>query len=251
MIQLSYSKKIAIIKLDNEQKLNALSNDFMQELSEKIREAKNSSNVIILRGGDKAFAAGVDISEIKKYSYEDAILNDFMGSAWECIFNLEIPIIAAVSGYALGGGFELSLMCDIIIAAKNAQFGFPEVNLGVMPGFGGTQILTKIIGAKIASELMLTGRRLNAQEAYNLKIASEVVEVQNLLSKAMEVATEISEKSPLSTRLIKKAIRIAQNTTLTEGIKIERQMFKSLFSTSFKEEGINAFLEKRKPNFKK
>lgn len=243
MIKVSYEKNVAIIKLDNPRKLNALSNVFMKELAINVEKAKEEANVIVLCGGEKAFAAGVDISEIQKYSYEDAVLDDFMGHAWECIFNLEIPVIAAVSGYALGGGFELALMCDIIIAAQNAQFGFPEINLGVMPGFGGTQVLSRLVGAKVASEIMLTGRRLNAQEAKDLQIVTQIVAGERLLSYATELAAEIAKKSPLSTRFIKRALRMAANTPLNEGIKMERQMFKSLFSTSFKEKGVKAFLK--------
>jgi enoyl-CoA hydratase/carnithine racemase len=245
-VKLSQENSIAILQLNNPKKLNALSGDFINEIYDKIANIEKSAKVLIITGCDKAFAAGVDVSEINTLSYENAYLEDFIDYKWEYVFNIKIPVIAAVSGYALGGGFELALMCDIIVAAKNAIFGFPEVNLGIMPGMGGTQMLPKIVGAKIASEIMMTGRFISAEEAASLKIVSYLTEERELLKKSMELAEKIAEKSTLSTQMIKEAIRLSQNIGLNQGIKTERQMFRSLFSTSYKEKGIRNFLNKKK-----
>jgi enoyl-CoA hydratase len=218
----------------------------MNELYYKISYIEQTSNVLVITGGEKAFAAGVDVSEIHSRSYEDAYLWSFIDHRWEGIFDVKIPVIAAVSGYALGGGFELALMCDIIIASKNATFGFPEINLGIMPGMGGTQMLTRIVGPKVASEIIMTGRFISAQEALDLKIASYITEKQELMNKAMELATKIAKKSTKSARMIKDAIRLSQEVGLRQGLKSERQMFRSLFSTSSKQKETEEFLNKKK-----
>jgi enoyl-CoA hydratase/carnithine racemase len=242
VINLNYQGSVAIISMNNPAKLNALSNDFMTLMHELVTEAEKKANALVICGGQKAFAAGVDVREIQARSYEEAYLENFIDDRWECIWRSKIPVIAAVSGYALGGGFELALMCDIIVAAPSAVFGFPEVNLGVMPGMGGTQMLTRIVGSKIASEIILTGRRISANEAKSLKILSKITEENEDVTKAaIEIAEDIASKSPMSARMIKEAIRMAQNTGISEGMQRERQMFRSLFSTKFKQEGMAKF----------
>lgn len=244
-VKISEENSIAILELNNPEKLNALSSDFVNDIYEKVRDVEKTAKVLIVTGCEKAFAAGVDVSEISALSYEAAYLEDFMDYKWETIFNIKIPVIAAISGYALGGGFELALMCDIIIANKSAVFGFPEVNLGLMPGMGGTQMLPKIVGQKVASEIIMTGRFISAEEALNLRIVSYLTEEQELLKKSMELAEKIAKKSTMSTRMIKDAIRLSQNVGQNQGIKSERQMFRSLFSTSFKQKGVDDFLNKK------
>jgi enoyl-CoA hydratase/carnithine racemase len=244
-VELTQKDDIAIIKLNNPKKLNALSNEFIDRIYQKVLDIEKNAKVLIITGIEKAFAAGVDVSEIQSRSYETAYLEDFINHRWECIFNLKIPVIAAVSGYALGGGFELALMCDIIVASKNAKFGFPEVNLGIIPGMGGTQMLTKIVGPKISSELIMTGRFISSEEAKCLNIVSRIAEDNKLIDETMELAKKISAKSIMSTRMIKEAIRLSQEVGLCQGIKFERQMFRSLFSTSFKKKYMEDFFNKK------
>ncbi|MDR3179584.1 MAG: enoyl-CoA hydratase/isomerase family protein [Holosporaceae bacterium] len=244
-VELSEKGLVALLTLNNPAKLNVLSRDFMEEIHEKICDIEKKFNVLVITGGSKAFAVGVDVREIQEFSHEKAYLESFIDYRWESIFDVKIPVIAAISGYALGGGFELALMCDIIIASETAVFGFPEVNLALMPGMGGTQMLTGIVGAKIASEILLTGRYVTAPEALNLGIVSQLTDQDLLLEKSLELAEKISQKSVMSTRMIKDAVRLAQNTSLTQGMKSERQMFRSLFSTSFKQKGVEAFLKKK------
>ncbi|MBR1734490.1 MAG: enoyl-CoA hydratase/isomerase family protein [Alphaproteobacteria bacterium] len=241
-------KNIAVLTLDNPRKLNALSSEFVAEIYGQISSLKETTKVLIIKSSNpKAFAAGVNVQEIHDNTYENAYLNNFIDQRWEAVANLKIPVIAAVSGYALGGGFELALMCDIIVASKNATFGFPEVNLGIMPGMGGTQFLTRTVGMKIASEILMTGRFVKAEEAAELGIINYIEENDvDMERKAHEIAEEIAKKSIMSTRIIKEAIRLSQDVGLSQGIKSERQMFRSLFSTSFKTEGTEAFLNKKK-----
>ncbi|MDR2794972.1 MAG: enoyl-CoA hydratase/isomerase family protein [Holosporaceae bacterium] len=244
-VELSERGLVALLTLNNPAKLNALSGDFMNEIHQKIHDIDKKFNVLVVTGCSRAFAAGVDVHEIQELSHERAYLENFIDHRWESILDVKIPVIAAVSGYALGGGFELALMCDIVVASETAIFGFPEVNLGLMPGMGGTQMLTSIVGPKIASEIMMTGRFVTAAEALSLGIVSRLTDENLLLEQTLELAQKISEKSTMSTRMIKDAVRLAQNVGLAQGIKFERQMFRSLFSTSFKQKGVAAFLEKK------
>ena len=246
MIELKIENLIAILKINNPKNLNALSSDVMHEIFEKLSDIEKKANVLMIIGCDKAFAAGVDVTEINKLSFEDAYVSSFINDAWERIFNVKIPVISVVSGYALGGGFELALMSDIIIASEKAIFGFPEVNLGIMPGMGGTQFLTKIVGPKIASEIILTGRFIAAQEAFQLGIVSKIIDHEKVVEESLKLAESIAKKSIASTRMIKEAIRMAQNSTLSQGIINERNMFRSLFSTEMKDKNIKAFLNKKK-----
>ena len=246
MIKLDISDSVAVLTLDNPKNLNALGTGVINEIYEKVAGIEEKANVLLITGCGKAFAAGVDVTEINKLSFEEAFSQNFIDEKWEAVFNVKIPVIAAVSGYALGGGFELALMSDIIIASENAVFGFPEVNLGIMPGLGGSQFLTKIVGPKIASELIMTGRFITAREAFDLGIVSVITENDKLMQTAAESAKTIAEKSAVSVRMIKQAIRMAQNSTLSQGIINERNMFRSLFSTEAKRKNVAAFLNKKK-----
>ncbi|MDR0753162.1 MAG: enoyl-CoA hydratase/isomerase family protein [Holosporaceae bacterium] len=243
-IDLSIDNSIAILRLHNPSKLNALSSDFMNELHEKVQNIDRRANVLIVAGCEKAFSAGVDVAEIEQHSSESACLENFIDNRWECISHVKIPVIAAVSGYALGGGFELALMCDIIIATEMAKFGFPEINLGLIPGMGGTQLLTRIVGAKIAGKILMTGDLLSALEAKELGIITQVVRDDDLMLASCELAQRISRKSRMSLRMIKNAIRLSQNTGLDQGINSERLIFRSLFSSADKRKKIKEFLRK-------
>ncbi|MDR2646197.1 MAG: enoyl-CoA hydratase/isomerase family protein [Holosporaceae bacterium] len=244
-IDLSVDNSVAILRLYNPGKLNALSSDFMNELHEKVQNIDQKANVLIVAGCEKAFSAGIDIAEVEQHSGESACLENFIDSRWECIFHVKIPVIAVVSGYALGGGFELALMCDIIVATETAKFGFPEINLGLMPGMGGTQLLTRIVGAKIASKILMTGDSLSALEAKELGIVTQVVLSGDLMPVSLELAQRISRRSRMSLRMIKNAIRLSQNVGLNQGINSERLMFRSLFSSADKKKKTKEFLRKR------
>lgn len=243
LVNLCVRDNIAELQINNPQKLNVLSSDVMAELSEKLCDIDSRANVVVIYGTQKAFAAGVDINEIDKHSFETAVKTNFIDEKWESLRNVKIPVISAVSGYVLGGGFELALMSDIIIAEPNAKFGFPEVNLGLMPGLGGTQMLTGIVGAKVASEMIMSGEVISAQKAVNLGIVSRIVDYDDLLSEARLLAQKLALKSSASLKMIKEAINLAQNIGLSTGIKIERQLFRSLFSTDEKNKKINEFLK--------
>jgi enoyl-CoA hydratase/carnithine racemase len=244
-INYSINDGVAVLCIESAAKLNALSSPIMYEVSQKIEEiALLQAKVLVLTGGPKAFSAGVDLSEIELHSAESACLGNFIDAEWESVFNLKIPTVAAVSGYALGAGFELALMCDIIIAAESAKFGFPEVNLGLMPGMGGTQLLTRIVGPKSAAEIIMTGDLFSARRAAELKIVSLVTPDDRLMPETLELAKKIAEKPSLSLRMIKEALRLSQNIGLTPGIQSERLMFRSLFSSEEKKKRVRKFLGK-------
>jgi enoyl-CoA hydratase/carnithine racemase len=243
LTKLSVEDSVAVLTLNNPGKMNALSSDLIREIGEKISNIEQKANVLIITGEGRAFAAGVNVAEIDRHSCESALKEDFIDYQWESVARVKIPTIAAVSGYALGGGFELALMCDIIVATENSKFGFPEVNLGIMPGMGGTQMLTRIVGSKLASRIIMTGNFLSATEAKELGIVSEVVSNDGLISGVTELARSIAEKPALSLRLIKEAINLAQNVGLTQGMRSERLMFRSLFSTRDKNEKVKEFLK--------
>lgn len=236
---------VAVLTLNNPKKLNALSTNFVEEMYDHLADVEKKANVLVIFGTEKAFAAGVDINEINTLSFEQALLNEFIDYKWERILNIKIPVISGVEKYALGGGFELALASDIIIASENAKFGFPEVNLGLMPGLGGTQLLTRIVGVKKASELIMSGDFIDAKEALRLNIISKTVSSSSDLKReTLDLAHKIAQKSPTSLRLIKEAIQLSQNTGCLQGIKTERNLFRSLFSTSFKEKLTKEFLKR-------
>ena len=243
-IDFEINNSVAVLTLNNPKKLNALSIDFIEEIYDDLVDVEKKANVLVIFGTEKAFAAGVDVNEIEPLSFERALLNEFIDYKWERILNIKIPVISGVEKYALGGGFELALASDVIIASENAKFGFPEINLGLMPGLGGTQLLTRIVGTKKASELIMSGDFINAEEALQLNIISKIVPSSDLKKETLNLANKITKKSLTSLRLIKEAIQLSQNSGYLQGIKTERNLFRSLFSTSYKEKLTKEFLKK-------
>jgi enoyl-CoA hydratase len=243
---------VGLITLNRPKALNALSNALMAELTRALDdfEADDDTGAIVLTGNEKAFAAGADIKEMQAKSYMDAYLGDFITVGWERVVSCRKPVIAAVSGYALGGGCELAMMCDFIIAADNAKFGQPEVTLGILPGAGGTQRLTRLVGKSKSMEMCLTGRMMDAQEAERVGLVSRVVPTSDLVEDAIKTATKIAEFSRPITMMIKEAVNRAYETTLTEGVHFERRLFHASFAIEDQKEGMAAFVEKRKPDFK-
>ena len=244
--------KVAIITLNRPKALNALSPGLTRELAEALDaiEADEGVSVVVLTGSDKAFAAGADIKVMQAWSYMDVYKSDFITATWERIARLRKPTIAAVAGYALGGGCELAMMCDFILAADTARFGQPEITIGTIPGAGGTQRLTRFIGKSKAMEMVLTGRLMDAQEAERSGLVSRVVPAARLLDEALEVATRIAELSLPAVMMAKDSVNRAYETTLAEGVHFERRLFHSTFATEDQKEGMAAFAEKRKPDFK-
>jgi enoyl-CoA hydratase len=204
---------------------------------------------IIITGSEKAFAAGADIKEMKDRSFPGVYFNDFIGANWETVLEIQKPVIAAVSGFALGGGCELAMMCDLIIAADTAKFGQPEINLGIIPGAGGTQRLTRAIGKSKAMEMILTGRMMNAEEAERANLVCRVVPAAELIAEALKIGEKIASLSGPSVAMAKEAVNAAFESSLTEGVRTERRLFLSLFATADQKEGMSAFAEKRKAAF--
>ena len=243
---------VELITLNRPQALNALSGQLMDELTAALdaAEANSAIRCIVLTGSEKAFAAGADIKEMQPKSYMDAFGEDFITRNWERVTRCRKPVIAAVAGFALGGGCELAMMCDFIIAGDNAKFGQPEIKLGVMPGAGGTQRLTRFVGKSKAMEMCLTGRMMDAAEAERSGLVSRVVPVAELVAEALKVAENISELSGPIVMMAKETINRAYETTLAEGVRFERRLFHSTFATEDRKEGMAAFIEKRKPDFR-
>jgi enoyl-CoA hydratase len=243
---------VATIRLNRPDALNALNAQLLEELGDALTEADTSNRVraIVVTGSEKAFAAGADIKEMSQKSFVDMFVEDYFTGPSETILRCRKPIIAAVAGYCLGGGCELAMMCDFIIAADTAKFGQPEVNLGVMPGLGGTQRLTRLVGKPKAMEMCLTGRFMDAVEAERSGLVSRVVPARDLMREALDAAAKIAEKSPLAVRAIKEAVNRSYETTLREGLLFERRLFNALFSTEDQVEGMAAFAEKRSPQFR-
>ena len=243
--------KIGIIQLNRPNVLNALNSELMLELVQAMEgfDKDQAINVIILTGGDKVFAAGADLKEMSQSSPVDLILSRRF-EVWDIFRKISKPIIAAVGGYCLGGGNELAMNCDIIIASENAIFGQPEVNVGIMPGAGGTQRLVRTVGKSKAMEMILTGNPITADEALRAGLVSRVVPVGDLMEETKNIANEIASKPPISVRAAKEAILRAYDTTLEIGLEFERKLFYTLFATEDGKEGMRAFLDKRKPVFK-
>ncbi|MCB1335425.1 MAG: enoyl-CoA hydratase [Roseivivax sp.] len=243
---------VCTIRLNRPEALNALNSHLLGELNTALHEADASDKVrcIIITGSAKAFAAGADIKEMSEKSYVDMFLSDFFGGPHGDFMRVRKPIIAAVSGYALGGGCELAMMCDFIIAADTAKFGQPEINLGVIPGMGGTQRLTRFVGKSKSMDMNLTGRFMDAEEAERAGLVSRVVPAKNLMEEAQAAAAKIAEKSMLTTLAIKEAVNRAYETTMTEGLLYERRVFHALFNTEDQKEGMAAFMEKRTAQFR-
>jgi|SRR5690242_7961103 len=244
--------RVGIVTLERPKQMNALNPQLMQELGAALQAFDADENVgaIVIAGSDKAFAAGADIGVMKDYGYMDAFMADYITRDWEHIRRVRKPVIAAVAGYALGGGNELAMMCDIVIAAENAKFGQPEVNLGIMPGAGGTQRLPRALGKAKAMDLCLTARTMDAQEAERAGLVSRVVPLERLMAEALDVAERIAGYSAPVVMMIKESINRAYETTLSEGVLFERRLFHSQFALEDQKEGMAAFLEKRKPQFR-
>jgi enoyl-CoA hydratase len=243
---------VALIRLNRPDALNALNAQLLGELADALKSADENDKVrcIVITGSEKAFAAGADIKEMSEKSFVDMFTSDYFGPESEAITRIRKPIIAAVSGYALGGGCELALMCDFIICSESAKFGQPEINLGVIAGIGGTQRLTRFVGKAKAMDMHLTGRFMDAAEAERSGLVSRVVPNAKLIPEAMAAAQKIAEKSMLAAAAAKEAVNRSYETTLREGILFERRLFHGLFATEDQKEGMAAFLEKREPQFR-
>ncbi|MBB1491712.1 enoyl-CoA hydratase [Paracoccus sp. MC1854] len=243
---------VALIRLNRPEALNALSGELVSELAAAMTAADKDDNVrcIVLTGSEKAFAAGADIKEMASKSYVDVLTDDLFGPEIEAIQRIRKPVIAAVAGYALGGGCELAMMCDFIICAENAKFGQPEINLGVIAGIGGTQRLTRFVGKSKAMDMNLTGRFMDAAEAERSGLVSRVVPADKLIDEAMGAAKKIASKSAVATMVAKEAVNRSYETTLREGLLYERRAFHALFATEDQKEGMSAFAEKREAQFR-
>eukprot|EP00736_Rhodelphis_marinus_P008797 Rmarinus@m.24183 len=250
MITTEKQGKVGIIRLHRPKALNALCNQVMVEMGQALREFSDDDEVgaIVLTGDERAFAAGADIKEMEDRTMVECYRTNML-AGWEQITKISKPVIGAVNGYALGGGCELAMMCDILIAGENAKFGQPEILIGTIPGMGGTQRLTRAVGKSKAMEMCLTGNFISAQEARDFGLVSHVVSDGECFTKAMDIATKISKQSKLIVALCKDAVNSAFETTLAEGVKYERRLFYTTFGTEDRKEGMAAFVQKRKPNF--
>jgi len=244
--------RVGLVTLNRPKALNALNDALMNELGEALArfDADEGVGAIVITGGDKAFAAGADIGAMKDRGYRDVYMGEFITRNWERMKSVRKPVIAAVAGYALGGGCELALMCDIIFAAEGAKFGQPEIKLGIIPGAGGTQRLPRAVGKAKAMDLVLTGRMMDAAEAERAGLVSRVVPADRLLEEALAAAAQIAEFSLPSVMMAKESVNRAFESPLAEGMLFERRLFHALFATEDQKEGMAAFIEKRKPNFK-
>jgi enoyl-CoA hydratase len=244
--------RVGLITLNRPNALKALNDALMSELGQALLSFDRDDDIgaIVITGSERAFAAGADIGAMANWSYMDVYKTEYITRNWETIRTIRKPVIAAVSGYALGGGCELAMMCDIVIAADNARFGQPEIKLGVMPGAGGTQRLPRAVGKAKAMDLCLTGRMMDAVEAERSGLVSRVVPAERVLEEALEAATVIAAYSLPSVMMAKESINRAYETTLNEGVLFERRVFHSMFATDDQKEGMNAFVEKRQPRFR-
>ena len=244
--------RVGLVTLNRPKVLNALNDALMNELSEALArfDADEGIGAIVITGSDRAFAAGADIGAMKDRGYRDVYMGEFVTRNWERMKSIRKPLIAAVAGYALGGGCELAMMCDILIAAESARFGQPEIKLGIIPGAGGTQRLPRAVGKAKAMDLVLTGRMMDAAEAERAGLVSRVVAADKLLEEALAAAAQIAEFSLPSVMMAKEAVNRAYESPLAEGMLFERRVFHALFATEDQKEGMAAFVEKRKPKFK-
>jgi enoyl-CoA hydratase len=244
--------RVGLIRLNRPQALNALCDALVRELGTQLLafDADKGIGAIVITGNERAFAAGADIKEMRERTNPEAMVEDFIGAAWETVLRVKKPVIAAVAGFALGGGCELAMMCDMILAADTAKFGQPEINLGVIPGAGGTQRLTRAVGKSKAMDMVLTARMMDAAEAERANLVSRVFPADQLLPEAMKIAERIASLSPVAVQMAKQAVNSAFQTTLSEGVRHERALFLALFGTPDQQEGMAAFVEKRKPAFR-
>ncbi len=243
--------RVGLITLNRAKALNALNAALIAELEQALDsfEADDGVGAIVITGNDKAFAAGADVKEMQDKTFMEAYLGDFITRDWERIAACRKPVIAAVAGYALGGGCEIAMMCDFILAADNARFGQPEITLGTMPGVGGTQRLARLAGKSKAMEMCLTGRMMDAEEAERIGLVSRIVPVAELVEEALKTAETIAGMSRPAVLMTKEAVNRAYETTLSEGIRFERRLFHATFATEDQKEGMAAFAEKRQPKF--
>jgi enoyl-CoA hydratase/carnithine racemase len=248
----SPSAGVTLIRLNRPEALNALNSQLLSELSDALdaAEADEAVRCLVLTGSERAFAAGADIKEMSDKSYAQMFASNFFGAAGQRLERFRKPIIAAVSGFALGGGCELAMLCDFIIASETAKFGQPEINLGVMPGIGGTQRLPRAVGKAKAMDMVLTARMMDAAEAERAGLVSRVVPADKLLEEAIAAAAKIAAQSPLAVMMNKELVNAAFETTLATGVTMERRLFHSLFAFEDQKEGMAAFIDKRKPDFK-
>lgn len=245
--------KVGVLTLNRPKVLNALNNEIMQALSDALLAFEKNENihVIVLTGSEKAFAAGADISAMQKWSYMDVYKSDYIGGFWETMkTSIRKPVIAAVSGYALGGGCELAMMCDLIYAAENAKFGQPEIKLGTIPGLGGTQRLTRAVGKAKAMDLVLSGRMMDAKEAESSGLVARVFPNENFLQEVVKAVEGMAQFSSPVLMMAKQCVNAAQETTLEQGLSYERRIFHATFALEDQKEGMSAFVEKRTPQFK-
>jgi enoyl-CoA hydratase len=244
--------KVGVITLNRPKQLNALNNELMDELGQALKafDADEAIGCIVLTGSEKAFAAGADIGAMATYGFADVYKGDYITRNWETIRTVRKPVIAAVGGFALGGGCELAMMCDFIIAADNAKFGQPEIKLGIIPGAGGTQRLPRAVGKAKAMDMALTGRMMDAAEAERAGLVSRVVPLDKLMEETLAAALSICEYSQLAVLAAKEAINRSFESGLADGVMFERRMFHALFATQDQKEGMDAFVNKRKPQFR-
>jgi enoyl-CoA hydratase len=244
--------RVGLVTLNRPKALNALNDALMNELGEALAtfDADEAIGAMVITGSDKAFAAGADIGAMKDRSFRDVYMGQYITRNWERLRSIRKPVIAAVAGYALGGGCELAMMCDILIAADTAKFGQPEIKLGIIPGAGGTQRLPRAVGKAKAMDLVLTGRMMDAAEAERAGLVSRVVPADKLIDEALAAAAQIAEFSLPSVMMAKEALNRAYESPLAEGMLFERRLFHALFATEDQKEGMAAFVEKRKPKFK-
>ena len=243
---------VGLVTLNRPSALNALNKALMDELAQQLDEWESNADLrcVVITGSSKAFAAGADIKEMASKTYMDAYMQDLFTTNWERVTRFRKPVIAAVAGFALGGGCELAMMCDLILCADNAKFGQPEIKLGVMPGVGGTQRLTRFVGKAKAMEMCLTGRMMDAAEAERSGLVSRILPLDTLVEEALKVATQISEMSLPILMMTKETINRAYETSLSEGVRFERRLFHSMFAIEDKHEGMQAFIDKRPPQFR-
>jgi enoyl-CoA hydratase len=243
---------IGIVTLNRPQSLNALNAALIGELAAAIDDFESDAAIgaIVLTGNDRAFAAGADVKEMVDKTYPETYLEDFVTKGWERVAQCRKPVIAAVAGFALGGGCEIAMMCDIVIAADSARFGQPEITLGTIPGAGGTQRLTRFVGKAKAMDLCLTGRMMDAAEAERAGLVSRIVPAADLVAEAVKIAGQIAEMSRPIVMMVKESVNRAYETTLAEGVRFERRVFHATFATEDRKEGMAAFIEKRKPAFR-
>ncbi|QQS10567.1 MAG: enoyl-CoA hydratase [Rhodospirillales bacterium] len=252
MIEVETRDRVGIVRLNRPKALNALCAQLVREMGQALDafEADPGIGCVVVTGGERAFAAGADIKEMKEKTYQDVFLQDFITVGWERVSQIRKPVIAAVAGFALGGGCEMAMMCDFIIAADNAKFGQPEITLGTIPGAGGTQRLPRFVGKSKAMDLVLTGRMMDAVEAERCGLVSRVVPLDKLMEEALAAAAKIASMSLPATMVAKEAVNQAFETGLAEGVKFERRTFHASFAFEDRVEGMNAFADKRKPVWK-